>query len=105
MKKLTLLIVLLLSAPAMAAFVNQKCDRLKGQAGPTETDYLRVFYGPAPKLVPCRVEVERNLGGTPKANIKKSDYFKAKNQAASCDQYADRQKASWLKKGFTCVNE
>ena len=103
---LVLVLVMAFASNAFAAFVNQKCERAAGsQQGPAEVRYIRVFYGAAPKLVPCRVEIERDLGGLPKPNLKKDDVYKAKNQASACDKFADTKIASLKKKDFVCVNE
>ena len=113
MKSLILFLVLFSSLPVLATvvvntkpsatFVSQKCDRVKGQAGPAETRFIRIEIGLNGKG--CKVIQERRANPIPPAY---KPYFGEplyKSDNTDCKERANVEVKKLLKHGFTCVNE
>jgi hypothetical protein len=92
----------IVNAPNTAPFANQKCVRVKGQAGPAETRYIRVIVGLNNKG--CTVQLERIANPTPPAyKPNYQDLHKESN--GNCAAQAHVEVANLVKAAFLCANE
>ncbi len=98
MKFLLALCLLFVSASSFA-FVNQKCTRIAGQAGPAEVRFVRIL--PTVTSLPCTVDIERVIN----KGTKHKDVFKSRNTLASCTKEATRQVSYLTKHSFACIDE